>query len=135
MESNDRINENTIKITGSSLSTSDGFMVYFEVTPRAESFISNFPAGIMCGAHKVKFCQVNDRTLRQNSSKTAAPKTTPSPSSSSDNWRITSPASDPGVSRDMWRGQSKGSSLPRVEEKKGHSRSGSEDRRNSAPEA
>ena len=135
IESNDKINESTIKIIGSSPSTSDGFMVYFEVTPRAETFISCFPSGIMCGAHKVKFCLVNDRTPRQSSSRTVTPKATPSPSSSSDNWRITSPASDPGTTREIWRGQSKGSSLPRVEEKKCHSRNGSEDRRNSAPEA
>ncbi|KAL5250200.1 hypothetical protein ACHWQZ_G016059 [Mnemiopsis leidyi] len=134
LESKDIMNENTIKIIGSSPSTADGFMVYFEVTPIAETFISCFPSGVMCGAHKVKFCQVNERAPRQASSKTVAPKATPSLSSSSDNWRVTSPASDPGMSRELWRGQSKGSSLSRVEEKKCHSRNGSEDRRNSAPD-
>ena len=135
IESNDRINENTIKIIGSSPSTSDGFMVYFEVTPKAETYISCFPAGMMCGAHKVKFCQVNDRSQRTNSSRQIPPRTTPSPSSSSDNWRCTSPASEPGLTSEMFSKQSSwGSSLRRVDEKC-HSRTGSDDRRNSAPDA
>jgi len=135
IESKDKINENTIKIIGSSPSTSDGFMVYFEVSAKAETYITCFPAGIMCGAHKVKFCLVNDRTQRTPSTRQTPQRTTPSPSSSSDNWRCTSPASEPGMSADMFSKLGRESSLKRVEEKRGHSRNSSEDRRNSAPEA
>ena len=132
IESNEKINENTIKIIGSSPSTSDGFMVYFEVTSEAETYISCFPAGVMCGAHKVKFCLVNDRTQRSTSSRSVPPRSTPSPSSYSDNWRCTSPGSEPGLCSEVSNKQE--SSLWRVEEK-GHSRGGSEDRRNSAPDS
>lgn len=143
MESNDRMNEESIKIIGSSPSTSSGFVVYFEVSPTAASYLASCSAGVMCGAHKLKFSLVNDtKSPRMTSSSGSTPRSSSSagrtsPSSGVENWRTPSP--EPASrSPTLFYRPNKSPFLSTVEETTGQSeeRTGhSEERRNSAPDA